>query len=197
MRNLKRLWSINYWEFSIILLFVYVALLSCSSNNEKDSCHHDFINTDTEWPTNTFISYVNNIPLDVNYEECFIVTCDCACDITGVEAERLYAPKLSKWTLGSRYVYVINSNMDLQEITDAEIDFDFKRNTMIVFTLSDDCIIPRVDINLKYCSCGTLDIQASVYDGPLTEIDDELFILSIPKNDNLQYAKVVNVKRME
>lgn len=83
MRNLKRLWSINYWEFSIILSFVYVALLSCSSNNEKDSCHHDFINTDTEWPTNTFISYVNNIPLDVNYEECFIVTCDCACDITG------------------------------------------------------------------------------------------------------------------
>ncbi len=197
MRNLKRLWSINYCKSCIILSFVYVALLCCSSNNEKDSCHHDFINADTEWPTNTFISYVNNIPLDVNYEECFILTYDCVCDITGIEAERITAPTMSKWTLGYGYAYVINSKMDLQEITDAEIDFDFKRNTMIVFTLSDGCIIPRVDINLKYCSCGILDIQASVYDGMATEFDDELFILSIPKNGNLQYAKVVNVKRME
>lgn len=113
-----------------------------------------------------------------------VVATDCQHrDLGSIEAERLACPEGAEWCMASEYAYLIRSNTELKQITNAKFPgIDFSKNSLVI--VLDESVFPIYGVNtsLNACDiCNDIELYMELNSGGGYQTEFELIILKTPK----------------
>ena len=114
-----------------------------------------------------------------------VVATDCQYrNVAGsIEAERLACPEGAEWCMASEYAYLIRSNTELKQITNAKFPgIDFSKNSLVIVLVESVFPIYGVNTSLNGCDiCNDIELYMELNSGGRYQTEFELIILKTPK----------------